>query len=477
MLPVVAIIGRPNVGKSSLLNRIVGRRVSIVDPTPGVTRDRITAELTLDPPIEGPEDALPRTVEFMDTGGYGVYTADGRRIDDAGMDLAALTPHIEEQIRAATEEADVILFTVDAQSGVTALDETIATMLRRSGQASKAMLVVNKVDGPSWEAHAFDAMRLGFGEPHMVSANNGAGLRRLREAIWERVGDAPAKPVPTEMKVAIVGRRNAGKSSFTNALAGEDRVIVSEIAGTTRDAIDVRFEVGGRTFVAIDTAGVRKRKSWADDVEFYSNVRTDQSIRRADVCLLVLDATDKISQVEKHLAMELIEQAKPTLIVLNKWDLMPKKAKVEDFIEYLGQELPGLDFAPVACVSALTGEGVQDAITMAFNLFQQAGHRETTGKLNALVQRILTERGPSSKLGTIAKIYYITQIEVFPPTIALVVNKPDLFEGNYERYLLNRMREELPYAEVPIRLRFSARKRRENPGDAQPARRDDSAEQ
>jgi GTP-binding protein len=235
--------------------------------------------------------------------------------------------------------------------------------------------------------------------------------------------------------------------------------------------------VGGRTFVAIDTAGVRKRKSWADDVEFYSNVRTDQSIRRADVCLLVLDATDKISQVEKHLAMELIEQAKPTLIVLNKWDLMPKKAKVEDFIEYLGQELPGLDFAPVACVSALTGEGVQDAITMAFNLFQQAGHRETTGKLNALVQRILTERGPSSKLGTIAKIYYITQIEVFPPTIALVVNKPDLFEGNYERYLLNRMREELPYAEVPIRLRFSARKRRENPGDAQPARRDDSAEQ
>jgi GTP-binding protein len=175
--------------------------------------------------------------------------------------------------------------------------------------------------------------------------------------------------------------------------------------------------------------------------------------------------------------MQLIEQAKPTLIVLNKWDLMPKKAKVEDFIEYLGQELPGLDFAPVACVSALTGEGVQDAITMAFNLFQQAGHRETTGKLNALVQRILTERGPSSKLGTIAKIYYITQIEVFPPTIALVVNKPDLFEGNYERYLLNRMREELPYAEVPIRLRFSARKRRENPGDAQPARGDGSAEQ
>ncbi len=470
MLPVVAIIGRPNVGKSSVMNRMAGRRVSIVDPTPGVTRDRITAELTLDPPIEGDEDAPARTVELMDTGGYGVYTADGRRIDDAGLDLAALTPHIEAQIEAAARDADVILFTVDAQSGITALDETIATMLRRSGAASKALLVVNKVDGPSWEAHAFDAMRLGFGEPHMVSANNGAGLRRLKEALWVKVGECPAKPLPTEMKVAIVGRRNAGKSSFTNALVGEDRVIVSEIAGTTRDAVDVRFEVGGRSFVAIDTAGVRKRKSWADDVEYYSNVRTDQSIRRADVCLLLLDATEKISQVEKHLAGELMDQMKPTLIVLNKWDLMPKKASVADYMEYLGQELPGLEFAPIACVSAKSGEGVSDAITLAFNLFQQAGHRETTGRLNALVQKILTERGPSSRLGTVAKIYYITQIEVFPPTIAIVVNKPKLFEGSYERYLLNRMREELPYAEVPIRLKFSARKRREDPGDAHPSR-------
>ncbi len=463
MLPVVAIVGRPNVGKSSLFNRIAGKRISIVDPTPGVTRDRVSTVVTVPPPPDADEDAAPRAAELFDTGGYGIYTAEGKSLDDAGRDLGALTPEIERQILSAVEGASVILFTVDAQSGITSLDETIATLLRRGGQADKAILIVNKVDGPSWEAHALEATRLGFGDPVMVSANAGVGIRPLLEAVWTRLSSLPeiAEPPDAEMKLAIVGRRNSGKSSIVNALAGGERVIVSEIAGTTRDSVDVRFESGGRSFLAIDTAGVRKRSKYADDVEWYSQARTQNAIRRCDVAFLLLDATEKVSQVEKHLASELTDQFKPVVIVLNKWDLLPKGSSAEDFAEYISQELPGLDFAPIVCVSAVTGEGVQDAVAMAFNLHTQAGHRETTGKLNAVIRAVLAERGPSSRLGTTAKIFYVSQIATKPPTIAVVVNKPKLFEGGYERYLLNRMREELPFAEVPIKLVFSERRRRD----------------
>ena len=386
--------------------------------------------------------------------------AEGKRFDDAGEDLSALAPDIEAQIFAAVEGATIVLFTIDAQSGITALDEKIAQLLRRTGNTDRVIQVANKVDGPSWEVHALDAAKLGFGDTLSVSTKAGSGIRHLMEALWTRLGSRPDEPPASpEMKVAIVGRRNAGKSSLVNALAGAPRVIVSEIAGTTRDSVDVRFESDGRIFIAIDTAGIRKRKSWADDVEFYSHNRTEVALRRADVALLLLDATEPVSQVEKQLAGELVEAFKPTVIVVNKWDLVEAKQTPNDYLEYLTQELPMLNFAPLVFISAKNGDGTSDAIAMAFNLHTQASHRETTGKLNALVQKILTERGPSSKLGTIAKIYYISQIETNPPTIAMVVNKPELFEGAYERYLLNRLREELPYSEVPIKLIFSARRR------------------
>ncbi len=460
MLPVIAIVGRPNVGKSSLFNRIAGERISIVDPTPGVTRDRISTVITIPPPGEAAEDALPRVAELCDTGGFGIYTAEGKRFDDAGKDLSLLAPDIEQQILAAIEGAAIVLFTVDAQSGITALDERIAQLLRRGGKTERIMQVANKVDGPSWEVHAVEASALGFGDTYGVSTKSGMGMRTLIEAIWERLGSRPQETVVSpEMKVAIVGRRNAGKSSLVNALAGAPRVIVSEIAGTTRDSVDVRFESEGRTFIAIDTAGIRKRKSWADDVEFYSHNRTEVAIRRADVALLLLDATEPVSQVEKQLAGNLIDAFKPTVIVVNKWDLVAVGRTTSDYLEYLTQELPMLNFAPIVFVSAKKGDNINDAITMAFNLHTQASHRETTGKLNTLVQTILTGRGPSSRLGTLAKIYYISQIETNPPTIAMVVNKPALFEGSYERYLLNRLREEVPYSEVPIKLIFSERKR------------------
>jgi GTP-binding protein len=461
-LPRIAIIGRPNVGKSSLFNRVAGRRISIVDPTPGVTRDRITTLVELLPPPER-SDEEPRFAELMDTGGWGVYTAEGGRIDDAGKDLAALTPDIERQIKSAAAQADLILFVTDARDGIVSLDETVARLLRDSGLAGKVLPVSNKVDDPSWEAHALEGASLGFGPPVPVSATSGFGTRQLGEAVWERIGGMRAEDPPAgpEARFAIVGRRNAGKSSLVNALAGEPRVIVSEIAGTTRDAIDVRFEVDGKVLVAIDTAGVRKRKSWADDVEYYSYSRTEDAIRRADVCVLLLDATEKCSQVEKRLAMQLEEQFKPTLIAVNKWDLVASKLRPDDYIEYLTQEFPGLDFAPIVFISAKDGTGLREMLALIANLDRQSRHREGTGRVNSAVRAILEQRGPSSRLGTRAKVFYVAQIDVKPPTIAMVVNKPDLFEGGYERFFKNQLREHLPFSEVPIKLVFSERKREE----------------
>jgi GTP-binding protein len=458
MLPRLAIIGRPNVGKSSLFNRLAGRRISIVDPTPGVTRDRISAAISLKP-TRGPA----RSLEVIDTGGWGVYTTDRNRIDDAGKDLASLTPDIEFQIMAAAEAADVIMLTVDARDGVMPLDRTVADLLRRRSLNRKVLLVANKADDSSLESSAMDAAGLGFGAPYCVSAQSGHGLQRLRDMICSRLPgkkDETDDPEPgSDLRVAIVGRRNAGKSSLVNQLAGEPRVIVSEIAGTTRDSVDVRIEMEGRTITLIDTAGVRKRKSWDGDIEFYANTRTDEAIARCEVAWLLLDATEKSSQIEKQLAGQLAEAFKPTVIVVNKWDLVQRKLTPADYQDYLTQEFPGLAYAPICFVSAKSGVGVREAVAMSFSLRDQANHREGTGRVNAAVRKILEERGPTSSLGTKAKVFYVSQIAVNPPTIAMVVNKPAMFEGRYERYFLNRLREELPFSEVPIKLQFSARRR------------------
>jgi GTP-binding protein len=462
-LPQIAIVGRPNVGKSSLFNRLVGRRVSIVDPTPGTTRDRVSQLVEILPPTDLPydraRDAAPKLAEIVDTGGYGVYMAEGGRYDDAGEDLTRLTPQIEEQIRAGVQAASLILFVVDAQTGVTSLDARIAQLIRESGQSGKVLLVANKVDDDSWIGAAQDATRLGFGEPVMTSASSAFGKRAFLEVIHARLPEWVEPVASPEMKIAIVGRRNAGKSTLINALAGEPRVIVSEIAGTTRDSIDVRFELDGHAFIAIDTAGVRKRKSWADDIEYYSHQRAKEAISRADVCVLLLDAREPMTQIEKRLALALIEEHKPTVIAVNKWDLVEAQRKTSEYIDYLTQELFALDFAPLVFISAEKSEGVGELIRVCSNLFKQANHRETTGRLNAAIRSVLTERGPSSRLGTKAKIFYVSQIATQPPTIAVVVNKPELFEGQYEKYLVNQLREMLPFSEVPIKMVFSERKR------------------
>ena len=254
------------------------------------------------------------------------------------------------------------------------------------------------------------------------------------------------------MLLAIVGKRNAGKSTLVNALAGGERVIVSEVEGTTRDSIDVRFEIDGRRFTAIDTAGVRKRKSLADDVEYYSYHRALRSIRRADVAAFLIDATVPISQVDHKLGHEILRHHKPVVVVVNKWDLVEADHTQEQYIEYLDDALKGLDFAPVVFVSATKLEGVRDMVAMALNLYEQASHRVGTGELNRVIEKLVMAHPPRLKSGKRLKIYYVSQVDVRPPTIGLFVNQPDAFEPSYERYMLNRLRDELPYSEVPIKI-------------------------
>ncbi len=468
--PRIAIVGRPNVGKSSLFNRLMGRRISIVDPTPGVTRDRIEGLLEIAPPEATPAGE-PVFADLVDTGGYGLYNPQDRRIDEAGKDLSQLDADIERQIDLAVAEADVVLFTVDATDGVAALDREVAELLRDRRLAEKTILVANKVDDDSRLDALGEIGALGFGPPVGVSAKSGFGVRRLLGLLRARLEAISEAPAAAEILMAIVGRRNAGKSTLVNALAGRPRVIVSEIAGTTRDSVDVRFTIKGRTLVAIDTAGVRKKKSWVDDVERYSHGRAVEAIARCDVAVLLLEATEPASQVEKALVKEILDRGKPVVVAINKWDLVEGKLALEDYLKHLDKELPSLSFAPIVALSGKSGEGLEDVVALAFNLHAQAGHRESTGRLNAAIERILAERGPSSRLGTQAKVFYASQIGTHPPTIAVVVNKPQLFAGQYERYLLNRLRDVLPFSEVPIRLQFAARRRDGEPSPTARPRR------
>lgn len=436
-LPVVAIVGRPNVGKSSLFNALAGKRISIVDPTPGVTRDRISALCE--------RDGL--YFELVDTGGHGIVDRDD------------LEEHVERQIRFAIDQADLILFVVDAREGLNPLDRETVTLLR--DRMDRVLLVANKVDEPHMEALTGEFIRLGLGEPLTVSALSGLGRIELAQRVLDRVRHlavgAPPDPV---MKIALVGKRNAGKSSFLNALAGEPRVIVSEKPGTTRDSVDVRFERDGRTIVAIDTAGVRK-KSRLDDIEFYAHARAVHSIRRADVVLFLIDATEPVGRVDKRLSQLISEEFKPCILVVNKWDLAKDRAPTGDFGDYLAKAMPELDHAPVSFASAIEGRNIQSTLDLATELFKQASTRVSTARLNQMLAEALAANTPRSKRGRKApRFYYATQVAVFPPTIVVFVNDPARVTQDYERFLLNRFREQVPFAEVPIRMMFRARSTR-----------------
>lgn len=479
-LPRVAIVGRPNVGKSSLMNMLARQRVSIVDDLPGVTRDRVTNVVVL----PSPDGAKPdKPVELTDTGGYGVYTAEGQRHDEIGNDLGRLTPEIERQIAEAVADADLVLFVVDCQAGPTPQDEAIAKMLRerrmgsrplpaRPGGAAPIRVVANKCDGEGWEAHGLEFAALGFGEPLMVSAKNNYQRRMFSDELYELLPEPSPEDervARADLRVAIVGKRNAGKSTLLNKLAGEERVIVSEIPGTTRDAVDIRFDYDGKSVVAIDTAGLRKKKSFQGRVEWFALDRTQRAILRADVVLFMIDATEPVSQVDEQIAMLAQKAYKPCVLVVNKWDLVDgrkgrdgRPITPEAFDRYLREELKGLRDAPIAIMAAKDGLNIKETMDLAFELFEQASTRVSTGELNRLVRGILETRGPTNKLGTQVKVYFVAQVATNPPTIALVVNRPDLFTPNYERFLLNRLHEALPFEEVPIKLIVRARKSRDD---------------
>jgi GTP-binding protein len=446
----VAIIGRPNVGKSSLLNCLAAERISIVESTPGVTRDRIST-------IIQHEDAA---FELVDTGGIGI------------VDRGDLTEHIDRQIHFAIFGASVVLFVVDVREGLMPLDSEVAERLRREPLRPdeggtfprKIILVVNKVDEAKFEPDAAEFLRMGFGDPILVSAAQGFGRSDLLDLIARALPPSAEVAEPV-MKLAVVGRQNVGKSTFVNALIREERVIVSEIPGTTRDAVDVRFEKDGKTYVVIDTAGVKKGKSIQDSVEFFSRVRTAEAIRRADVVLLMVDAAAEISRIDKKIGEEIAELGKPCIVVANKWDLSGGTVPTGAWAEYAYDRLRGLAYAPISFVTAKQSRNIQATIDLALSLYKKSQLRVGTGELNRMLERIRERHLPSPRGTKVPKIYYATQVATAPPTFVIFVNDPELFPRDYRRYIENRFREDLPFSELPVRVFYRQRESEKREGE------------
>lgn len=431
-IPIVTIIGRPNVGKSSLLNCLANKRISIVDPTSGVTRDRVSIEI----------DHHDNLFELVDTGGIGI------------TDIEDIAQEVNVQIEIALQKADLILFVVDVRDGITPLDVKVAERLRKIKKP--LLLVVNKCDAEKFDLQVAEFFKLGLGEPIPVSALQKYGRVELLDKIVSTLPQVEIiKPVRKNMlmKIAIVGKRNAGKSTLINTLAKEERVIVSEIPGTTRDSVDVRFEIDGKEFIAIDTAGVRKKKHIQDSIEFYGMARVERSIRRADVVILLIDAPRKISQVDKKISDYIKTQYKPCLLVVSKWDLA-EGVTTEDFNKYVQSRLPGLSFAPLSFISSFRGENIIETIRLAQEMFQQANTRVSTSELNTVLEHAFTRHRPTKRKTKVSKVYYATQVSVCPPTFILFVNDKRLFNADYERYLSNQLRDNLPFSEIPLKFYF-----------------------
>ncbi|MCH2201551.1 MAG: ribosome biogenesis GTPase Der [Fuerstiella sp.] len=441
-IPKVAIVGRPNVGKSSLLNWMSGKLISVVDPAAGVTRDRVTWVM----------HELDRYFELVDTGGIGIVDSDD------------LSEDIERHIQMGLDDCDVLLFVVDAKAGITPLDREVAERLRRVQKP--VLMVVNKCDSTRMDSEAQNFLQLA-NLPQVITSVK--GNRNRTELIRTVVAQLPAAQenesndgaellVQPELKLAIVGRRNVGKSTFINQLAETERVIVSEIAGTTRDSIDIRFDVDGRTFVAIDTPGVRKRKSIANSIEFYGLVRARRSIRRADIVLMFFDATQTISKVDKQLVEEISKHYRPCIFVVNKWDLGQKeRMTIEAWTEYLTRTFASMRHVPIAVLTARDGRNIRQLVNLTQVISKQAHQRMSTGKLNRVLKAAVENNPPPQRKNRRPKIYYGTQVATTPPTIVIKCNEPALLEESWKRYLLGYLREATPFQEVPIRLILRSR--------------------
>ncbi len=441
-MPQVVIVGRPNVGKSSIFNWLSGRRLAVVDEMAGVTRDRLIHLMNVE----------ERFFEIVDTGGMGIADSDN------------LTKEVEAQIEAALDIADVVLFVVDTRDGITPLDEEVAKRLRYIDKP--IVCVANKADAPSLDPQADEFYKLGRGKLVRVSAHQNRNRDDLLRLILERLPPPSADDnrSEAEMKVAIVGRRNTGKSTLVNTLYRGERMIVSEIPGTTRDSVDVRFELDGKAFIAIDTPGVRKTKSVRTDIDFYGLHRAQRSIRRADVVLLFFDATQRISKVDKQLCKYVLDNYKPCIFVVNKWDLLVDKLPTERWVRYLRDAFPSMWHVPIAFITGQTGKNVKALLNHAQMLFKQSCERITTGQLNKLVQKAVERHAPPLYQNRRPKIYYATQVSAQPPTIVLMCNEPKAFAPDYRRYLLGVFRDQLSFGEVPIKLYLHRRSRDEHGG-------------
>lgn len=434
---IVAIVGRPNVGKSALFNRIAGERIAIVEDMPGITRDRIYADCSW----------LERPFTLIDTGGI------------LGGPVSEIATATLDQAKMAMEEADVILFVVDARQGLSSEDGEVAQLLRHTDKP--VILVANKIDSPKQEAHMYEFYSLGMGDPAPISAEHGRGIGDLLDLVVAQLPEPTEVPVEDDhIRVAVVGRPNVGKSSLVNAILGRERVIVSDQPGTTRDAIDTDFVRGDTRYTIIDTAGVRRRGRVETSVEYYSVVRALRAVERSDVTLILIDATEGVTQQDARLAGYAHEAGRASVLVVNKWDLVKKDAHtMAEFDARIRNDLKFLHYAPIMYISALTGQRVGDLLDVVEYVAQQAALRVTTGRLNEALQQAVALREPPHDKGVQLRLYYAVQTAVRPPTIVLFVNRPDLLHFSYRRYLENCLRDTFGYVGSPLVLNVRARRR------------------
>ena len=433
--PIVAIVGRPNVGKSTLFNRIAGERISIVEDTPGVTRDRIYTHA----------EWLGKNFNLIDTGG----------ID---MSDQPLTTQIREQAEIAIDEADVIVLVVDVQNGITDADEKVAQLLYRSNKP--VVLAVNKVDNPERRSDIYDFYSLGLGEPYPVSSVHGIGLGDLLDAVIKNFPDTADNQKDDSIRFSLIGRPNVGKSSLVNAILGQQRVIVSDIAGTTRDAINTQFVADHRKFTMVDTAGIKKKGKLYENTERYALMRSMKAIDDSDVVLVVLNADEGIRDLDKHIAGYAHEAGKGVIIVVNKWDLIKNRdhRTMTDFTTLIRNEFQYLSYAPIIFVSAVTKQRLIKIPQLIEEVYDHARRRIKSSTLNDVLMDAIAANPTPSTNGKRLRVYYGTQVAVEPPTFVIFVNDPDLMHFSYERYLENRIRESFDFSGTPIHLIKRARK-------------------
>ncbi len=453
--PVVALVGRPNVGKSALFNRLTGERLAIVDEVPGTTRDRLLAEANWSGYF----------FHVMDTGGIDPTKVKGR--EPLSIGSKDFIQQIREQADLAIQEADVILFIVDGQAGVTPADHEIADILRKKQRSVDGeflppiLLVVNKAESAKVRQTAPEFYELGMGEPHAISALHGTGTGDLLdEVVYHIEAFDEDMEEDDSAKIAIVGKPNVGKSSLLNKIIGQERSIVSNIPGTTRDAIDTKLEFNGMPVTLIDTAGIRRRGKVSPGVEKYSVIRSMNAIERADIAILVIDSTTSITTQDTHIAGYIKDAWKSAIVVVNKWDLVDKDAyTINDYTAHIRHELNFMDYVPLLFISALTGKRVDHVLPLALQVQEERLVRLSTSQINRIIQRAQDKHPAPSKTGRALRIYYGTQVRSDPPTFILYVNNPELAHFTYLRYLENQIREDYPFVGTPIRLVLKKRKR------------------